>query len=98
MRALCLDESVIGTTFYVMDFLAGRIFRDARLPGLEPAERAAIYDELNATLARLHQVDYAGDRAWRLRPPGQLFRPPDRPLDQAVPRRRDRAASRRWRA
>src|SRR6202167_2237618 len=32
MRALCLDESVIGTTFYVMDFRAGRIFRDARLP------------------------------------------------------------------
>jgi aminoglycoside phosphotransferase (APT) family kinase protein len=58
MRALCLDESVIGTTFYVMDFRAGRIFRDARLPGMEPAERAAIYDELNAVLALLHQVDY----------------------------------------
>src|SRR5579871_2716596 len=58
MRALCLDESVIGTTFYVMDYLAGRIFRDARLPGVEPNERAAIYDELNRVLARLHQVDY----------------------------------------
>ena len=58
MRALCLDEGVIGTTFYVMDFRAGRIFRDARLPGLEPAERAAIYDELNGVLALLHQVDY----------------------------------------
>ena len=34
MRALCLDESVIGTTFYVMDFLQGRIFRNARLPDL----------------------------------------------------------------
>ncbi len=39
MRALCEDESVIGTAFYVMDFLEGRIFRDARLPGLAPAER-----------------------------------------------------------
>ncbi len=58
MRLLCTDDSVIGTAFYVMDFLDGRIFRDARLPGLEPAERAAIYDELNATLAKLHQVDY----------------------------------------
>jgi aminoglycoside phosphotransferase (APT) family kinase protein len=58
MRALCTDEGIIGTTFYVMDFLPGRIFRDARLPGIEPAERAAIYDELNAVLARLHQVDY----------------------------------------
>ena len=58
MRCLCTDDSVIGTAFYVMDFLPGRIFRDARLPGLEPAERAAIYDELNATLAKLHAVDY----------------------------------------
>src|SRR6185437_16876313 len=46
MRALCLDEGVIGTTFYVMDYLEGRIFRDARLPGLEPAERTQIYDEV----------------------------------------------------
>ena len=57
MRAFCDDASVIGTAFYVMDFLEGRIFRDARLPGMAAAERAAIYDDLNATLARLHQVD-----------------------------------------
>ena len=58
MCCLCTDDSVIGTAFYVMDFLPGRIFRDARLPGLEPAERTAIYGELNATLAKLHAVDY----------------------------------------
>jgi aminoglycoside phosphotransferase (APT) family kinase protein len=58
MRALCVDPDVIGVTFYVMDYLEGRIFRDAALPGLEPAERAAIYDDLNATLAKLHQVDF----------------------------------------
>ena len=67
MRALCEDPEVIGTPFYVMDYLAGRIFRDATLPGLAPSERAAIYDDLNATLARLHQVDFEavglGDRA-----------------------------------
>lgn len=57
MRAFCDDESVIGTSFYVMDFLEGRVFRDAALPGLTPAERTAVYDELNATLAALHQVD-----------------------------------------
>lgn len=57
MRALCTDDSVIGTTFYVMDYLPGRIFRLAHLPGLEPRERAAVYDELNATLAKLHTVD-----------------------------------------
>jgi aminoglycoside phosphotransferase (APT) family kinase protein len=58
MRALCEDPEMIGTAFYVMDFLEGRIFRDAALPGLEPAERAAIYDQLNATLAKLHKVDF----------------------------------------
>jgi len=58
MRALCEDPEVIGTAFYVMDFLPGRVFRDATLPDQTPAERAAIYDELNATLARLHQVDF----------------------------------------
>ena len=58
MRALCEDPDIIGTSFYVMDYLEGRIFRDATLPGLSPAERAEIYDQLNATLAKLHQVDY----------------------------------------
>jgi aminoglycoside phosphotransferase (APT) family kinase protein len=59
MRALCQDEGVIGTAFYVMDFMEGRIFRDARMPGLAPGERAALYDDLGATLARLHQTDFA---------------------------------------
>jgi aminoglycoside phosphotransferase (APT) family kinase protein len=73
MRALCLDESIIGTTFYVMDFLAGRIFRDARLPGVEPAERAAIYDQLNAVLAQLHKVDYAAIGLGDYGRPGNYF-------------------------
>jgi aminoglycoside phosphotransferase (APT) family kinase protein len=73
MRALCLDESVIGTTFYVMDYLAGRIFRDARLPGLEPAERAAIYDDLNAVLARLHGINYAAIGLGDYGRPGNYF-------------------------
>ena len=51
---LCEDESIIGTVFYVMDFMAGRIFWDPLLPGLANAERAAIYDAMNATLAKLH--------------------------------------------
>ena len=57
MRALCDDEGVIGTAFFVMDFLDGRIFRDARLPEQMPAERTAIYAELNAVMARLHAID-----------------------------------------
>lgn len=57
MRHLCTDERVIGTAFYVMDFLSGRIFRDARLPGLPREEQAEVYDQLNLTLAKLHAVD-----------------------------------------
>ncbi len=56
--ALCTDESVAGTWFYLMDYVEGRIFWEPSLPGLERAERAAIYDALNAVLARLHSVDY----------------------------------------
>src|SRR5881409_2263269 len=54
---LCEDDSVIGTIFYVMDCVHGRIFRDASLPGATPAERGAIYDSMNDVLARLHTVD-----------------------------------------
>lgn len=58
MRALCEDDAIIGTSFYVMDYLEGRVFRDATLPDQSPAERTAIYDELNRVLAALHSVDY----------------------------------------
>ncbi len=73
MRAYCDDASVIGTAFYVMDFLEGRIFRNARLPGMAPAERAAIYDNLNATLARLHQVDFKAIGLEDYGRPGNFF-------------------------
>lgn len=58
MRALCMDVEVVGTEFYIMDHLNGRVFRDPQLPELSAAERSAVYDEMNANLARLHQVDY----------------------------------------
>jgi aminoglycoside phosphotransferase (APT) family kinase protein len=58
MRWLCEDPDIIGTPFYVMDYMQGRIFRDATLPDLSPQERAAVYDELNASLAKLHKVDF----------------------------------------
>jgi aminoglycoside phosphotransferase (APT) family kinase protein len=60
MHCLCEDESVIGRAFYVMDFVEGRIFWEQSLPGIEPAERAALYDELNRVIAALHEVDFAG--------------------------------------
>ena len=73
MHALCEDESVIGTSFYVMDFLEGRIFRDPQLPGLAPAERAAIYDSMNDVLARLHKVDFASVGLGDFGKPGNYF-------------------------
>lgn len=57
--ALCADESIIGSMFYVMEFVDGRVFSDPTLPDMPPAERAAIFDSMNATIAKLHSVDYA---------------------------------------
>jgi aminoglycoside phosphotransferase (APT) family kinase protein len=57
VHALCEDESVIGTAFYVMDMVAGRIVWEASFPGLDPADRAAHFDAMNATIARLHSFD-----------------------------------------
>ena len=73
MRALCEDDGIIGTAFYVMDFLEGRIFRDARMPGVPPTERAALYDDLNATLARLHAVDWRAAGLEDYGRPGNYF-------------------------
>ena len=56
--ALCEDDAIIGSTFYVMEFLDGRIFWDQRLPGLAPAERRAMFDSMNAVIAALHSVDH----------------------------------------
>jgi aminoglycoside phosphotransferase (APT) family kinase protein len=56
---LCEDEAVIGSIFYVMRHVPGRVFWDPRMPDLSRDDRAAIYDSANATLAQLHRVDYA---------------------------------------
>ena len=56
--ALCEDEAVIGSAFYVMEFLDGRIFWDPRLPGLAPAERRAMFQSMNTVIAALHSVDH----------------------------------------
>ena len=59
MLGLCEDPNVIGTAFYLMEYVAGRILWDPALPGMTPAERSAHYDELNRVIAALHRVDYA---------------------------------------
>jgi len=57
-HALCEDDAVIGTAFYVMDFVEGRVLWDQSLPGMSKQERFAIWDELNRVIARLHTLDY----------------------------------------
>jgi aminoglycoside phosphotransferase (APT) family kinase protein len=56
---LCEDESVVGTPFYLMEYIEGRIFWDPTLPGQTPDERAEIFDEMNRVLALLHSLDYS---------------------------------------
>lgn len=58
MYGLCMDEGVIGTSFYVMEMVEGRIFWDGTFPGLSRLERPTYFEVMNATLARLHQIDY----------------------------------------
>jgi aminoglycoside phosphotransferase (APT) family kinase protein len=55
----CADESVAGTAFYVMSFADGCVFWEPQMPGSNPAERTAVYDAMNATIARLHTFDPA---------------------------------------
>jgi len=71
--ALCEDLSVIGTTFYVMEFVPGRVFTAPRLPGLAPAERRAIYESMSDVLARLHKVDWQGVGLADFGRPGNYF-------------------------
>jgi aminoglycoside phosphotransferase (APT) family kinase protein len=55
----CDDPAVLPTPFFVMEFVAGRIFFDPRLPDVAREERAAMFDAMNATLARMHALDPA---------------------------------------
>src|SRR6202047_2778326 len=55
----CDDAGLIGTAFYVMGFADGRVFWEPDMPTSNPAERAAVYDAMNATLAQLHSFDPA---------------------------------------
>lgn len=70
---LCEDESVIGTMFYIMDFVEGRILWEPMLPQYEPDERGAIYDAMNSTLAALHAVDYEAIGLADFGKPGNYF-------------------------
>jgi len=57
MLLYCDDETIIGTPFYVMPYLEGRVFFDQRLPGFSPEQRTQVYREMNQALAQLHRLD-----------------------------------------
>jgi aminoglycoside phosphotransferase (APT) family kinase protein len=57
VHGLCLDENIIGTPFYVMDMVEGRIFWEADFPQVSREERPAYFDAMNLTIARLHKID-----------------------------------------
>ncbi|HEX2679130.1 MAG TPA: phosphotransferase family protein, partial [Polyangiales bacterium] len=69
----CSDASVIGTEFFVMEYVTGRIFWDPALPSLQPAERRAMYTEMARVLAALHEVDYAARGLADYGKPGNYF-------------------------
>ena len=56
---LCNDDSIAGTAFYVMSFVDGRVFWEPQMAGSNPAERTAVYDSMNATIAQLHSFNPA---------------------------------------
>jgi aminoglycoside phosphotransferase (APT) family kinase protein len=70
---LCEDPSVIGTPFYVMEYVAGRVLRDPTLPGMSRSERAAIYHTMNDVLARLHGIEPAALGLEDFGRPGNYF-------------------------
>jgi aminoglycoside phosphotransferase (APT) family kinase protein len=70
---LCEDRSILGTEFFVMQYLQGRIFWDPTLPECRPADRPGIYDEMNRVLAALHGVDYGAVGLGDFGRPGNYF-------------------------
>jgi aminoglycoside phosphotransferase (APT) family kinase protein len=70
---LCEDDAVIGSAFFVMDFVEGRVFWNGLLPDLASGERAAVYDEMNRVISALHEVDYAAIGLGDYGKPGNYF-------------------------
>jgi aminoglycoside phosphotransferase (APT) family kinase protein len=73
IHGLCTDEAVVGTWFYVMDMVEGRIFWDATLPDVSRDDRADYFDAMNSTIAALHTVDYRAIGLETFGRPGNYF-------------------------
>jgi aminoglycoside phosphotransferase (APT) family kinase protein len=73
VHSLCTDDAVIGTWFYVMDHVAGRIFWDVTFPEVTRDARPRYFDAMNGTLAQLHSIDYAAIGLANYGRPGNYF-------------------------
>ncbi|EJE50719.1 putative aminoglycoside phosphotransferase [Acidovorax sp. CF316] len=73
MHVLCEDESVIGRAFYIMECMQGRVLWDQSLPGMTPAERGDIYNDMNRVIAALHTVKFAERGLASYGKPGNYF-------------------------
>ena len=70
---LCEDEEVVGTVFFIMEFVDGRIFWELDMPDADPDERRAVYDHVNRTIADLHSFDPASVGLQDYGVPGNYF-------------------------
>ncbi|MFA7585009.1 MAG: phosphotransferase [Novosphingobium sp.] len=73
VHGVCDDAAVIGTAFYVMDMVEGRIFWDATFPGVSREDRPAYFDAMNATIAQLHSFDPQAIGLGEYGKPGNYF-------------------------
>ena len=73
MLAYCDDESIIGTAFFIMEYLDGRVFTDQSLPGLAASERYQIYEQMNRTISAIHRLDYVSLGLETFGKPGNYF-------------------------
>lgn len=76
---LCTDDAVIGSMFYLMEYIDGRIFWDPALPELGPDERGAVYEEMGRVLAHIHAIDPGEHDLADFGKPGNYF---ERQLDR----------------
>jgi aminoglycoside phosphotransferase (APT) family kinase protein len=73
MHGYCEDAKLLGTPFYVMEYLQGRVIADQSMPGMSAAERSAVYEDLNRVLAALHAIDVGAADLTDFGNPGNYF-------------------------
>ncbi len=71
--ALCEEPGVLGTPFFVMEYVPGRVFREPHLAGVSPAFRRAVFEDMARVLAALHTVDYEAVGLGTFGRPGNYF-------------------------